>query len=540
MDYISNIFETTSYRHDRFFNESFQLPYNFDQIKIQPNELSTFRSLNLSIEKLYSNFLYIYGLTMMANNIVPDDMPVVAGVYDNVFTWASGGYSVPELSSFSSAGLSALDGVTIIESQYSSFLDGDMLVMCSPSAVAICKAPIDNTTISVILSTNLVSIDQNLLFQNIVGASLHNNILYIADAYYSNIYKYDLTILFTDQIYPTNGLVATKLIGGTGDAEKKYEFNNISGLTIFNDKVYVLDSNNFAIKVYDLNLNFINAVQRIDLFNNNRPIAIAGSTSTNKLYIGTENNNIVVLSEDLTEATAYPFSNFLQPDEQIKNIFTSKGFENVYYVTTTHNIWKFYASKPHNPIGKYSLYRFGLPTTDSYSWAASVSISNTSSDSVYIIGLRESDNVRHFIKATDSANFANVLTIPDFEVYTLDDIKLKADEYTQTWVINKAIQKLLLNHIRLKDKIIGRFYGTFDVQNNLLLHGFFYFLIKDLDLIGYTITLENFAGNNEAFLNTVVNRGLQNIYDLQNLMISKRNTIIVDSDTSQNNTVFIG
>ena len=238
--------------------------------------------------------------------------------------------------------------------------------------------------------------------------------------------------------------------------------------------------------------------------------------------------------------TSVAFSNFLQSGESIKNIFTSKNFTNVYYITTNYNIWKFYASKPKNPIGKYTLYRLGLPATDTYSYGSSVSGTDTGTDSVYILSLRSSDNVRRIVKAIDSENYADVLTLPDFPVYTLDEIKLKPGEYTQAWVINKAIQKLVLNHIRLKDKIIGRFYGRYDERNNLLLHGFFYFLLKDLDLTGYTITLDHFAGNNEALLNTVINRGLEKVYNVQSLMISKSDTIILDSSTSENQAVFIG
>ena len=122
----------------------------------------------------------------------------------------------------------------------------------------------------------------------------------------------------------------------------------------------------------------------------------------------------------------------------------------------------------------------------------------------------------------------------------MDDIKLLPGEYSQTWVINKAIQKLVINHIRLKDKILGRFFGTFDSNNNLLVNGYLYFLLADLDLTGYSITLDHFAGNNEAYLNTVVNRGLEKIYNLQELMISKSNAIIKDSSFSENKAVLIG
>ena len=159
---------------------------------------------------------------------------------------------------------------------------------------------------------------------------------------------------------------------------------------------------------------------------------------------------------------------------------------------------------------------------------------------MYILSKNGTTGIRKFINILDSINLISVLSVPDFDVYTLSDIQLQSSEYTQTWTINKAIAKLALNHMRLKDKMIGRFSGTFDSNNTLLLNGYLYFLLKDLDLTGYSLTLDHFAGNNEAFLNSVINRGLQKIYNLQLSMIAKSNTIIQDSSFSQNQTVFIG
>ena len=107
-------------------------------------------------------------------------------------------------------------------------------------------------------------------------------------------------------------------------------------------------------------------------------------------------------------------------------------------------------------------------------------------------------------------------------------------------MLNKSIVKLLLNHLRLKDKIKGRFVGVYDSNNNPLLDGTLYFLLKDLDLTAYQITLDHFAGNNEVFATAVANRGLRKIYDLQQSIIAKSNTIIESSGYSENLPVSIG
>ena len=539
MELISAALNNSEFKHDRFFNESFDLPYKIDSIKIQPNELSTYRALNSSLERLYKNFIYIYSLTKLGSNIMPDSVRGMAGVINSTIEWAPSGTNPATFSDFSTIGLSAFDDAIINEVQYSPALEQNLFITCSLSAIILSKSDQVNDTFTVILSTNKVDIDQDLTFRHIVAATLYNDNLYVADSFYNNIYKYDLTGIFTDRIYPET-LVLAKAIGGTGNAEKKYKFNNISGITVFDDRLYVLDADNFAIKIYDTDLNFITSVQRVDVFRDDKAKVIVGEASTGKIYVGTEGNNVTVFDKDIKNYELVNFSKFTSSDESIKNIFTSKSFSNAYFIVTNKNVWKFYASKPSNPIGKYSLYRFGIPTTETFHHGSSIASSQPESDEVYILSSSITTNTRKFISALDTKNLIDVLTVEDFEIYSLDDIKLQPSEYSQTWVINKAIQKLVINHIRLKDKVLGRFFGTFDDNNNLLIGGYLYFLLSDLDLTGYSITLDHFAGNNEAYLNTVVNRGLEKIYNIQGLMIDKSNTIIKDSSFSENEAVLIG
>lgn len=539
MDLISNIFKTSVFKHDRFFNESFSLPYDIDSIKIQPNELNTYRAVNASIEKLYTNFLYIYSLTKMGNNIVPDSLANVAGVLNDTetFQWTTSSTSIASLTTFSSIGLSGFDNAVYNKVEYSPSLGQNIIVTASPTEIILTKATRNDTTITVLLSSDSIDSSQNLKFKNITGIALVDTQLFVCDSFYNSIYKYDLNLLYNDVIYPKS-LVLTKVIGGVGEARDRYKFNNIKSLDVINDKVYVVDRDNLCIKVYDLDLNFINYIQRRDLFIDNKPTVISGEPKTNKIFIATDNNTVFVFDDNIKEYTTVRFGLFVVPGEVIKSFSFSNNFNNVYYVCTNKNVWKFYLSKPSNPIGKFTLYRFGVPNSNTVIDTDSVASSVSGVDDVYLLS-RSISGVNSFIKLKDSENYSDVLTIPDFDVYTLDEIKLQRSEYSQTWVFNKAIQKLVLNHIRLKDKIIGRFFGDFDDQNNLLLAGFLYFLLDDLDLTGYKITKDHFAGNNEAFLNTVVSRGFEKLYELQELILSKSNTIILDSSFSETEAVLL-
>ena len=55
------------------------------------------------------------------------------------------------------------------------------------------------------------------------------------------------------------GRFLLKTIGGKGKVNRKNKLTNPSSISIFNEKIYVLDNGNFTIKVFDLNFNFINS-----------------------------------------------------------------------------------------------------------------------------------------------------------------------------------------------------------------------------------------------------------------------------------------
>ena len=65
MNNIYSEFLKTGFEFDRVATDKFQLPYSQESIIIQPNELATSSVINIKLEKLYTNFLYLYGLCNM-------------------------------------------------------------------------------------------------------------------------------------------------------------------------------------------------------------------------------------------------------------------------------------------------------------------------------------------------------------------------------------------------------------------------------------------------------------------------------------------
>ena len=537
MNSIITIFEDSGLLHDRFFNESFALPYSFDDIKIQSNELVTYQAVNQSLEKLYHNFLYLYSLTKLGSNIVPVGLSYYSGVSSgNTFTQYPSSASQTGFTPFSAVGLSYFDTATISKVVYSDLRGGPLMVTCSPSAVILTQAPSGTgTTYTVLLSARTVSTDSTLEFSRITNALINQQYLYIVDNGYNTIYKYNLGGFLSDSSMPAV-LHIEQAVGGLGNYQDKYKFNSVTSICALDQSLYVCDSQNFAIKQYDLNFNFERVYHLRTIFSSDPALQIVADQFSKKIITLTQ-QRVVVFDSTFTSHTEVYLSKFFEPGETAISLFTLKSYTNFFFVTSNRRIYKFYTSKPQNLVGKYTLYRFNTSTSTVIHDADSVIHSSEEFDHVYT--LASLNGIKRFIILKDDANYVDTLRQSDFQVFTLDDIKVNAGEYAQTWVFNKAISKLLLNHIRLKDQIIGRFYGKYDSQNNIILEGFTYFLLDDLDLTAYDITLEHFAGNNEALTNTAINRGLEKIFDIQQKIVEKSDTPIYSSSTFDSTPVTI-
>ena len=146
MEQIETIFANSGRFHDRYFGESFTLPYDFETIKIQPNELATYRVVNDALSKLYENFLYLYGLTRVSSNMIPDSLSAVAGVSagDTQFRWYS---KLPQtqFGPLSAAGVAALDDVTRLHITYSNIFERYILFAHSDNIITILETNADSS-----------------------------------------------------------------------------------------------------------------------------------------------------------------------------------------------------------------------------------------------------------------------------------------------------------------------------------------------------------------------------------------------------------
>jgi hypothetical protein len=115
----------------------------------------------------------------------------------------------------------------------------------------------------------------------------------------------------------------------------------------------------------------------------------------------------------------------------------------------------------------------------------------------------------------DNLNLFDILAVKDFDIYNSDDIAFNKEEYIQNWVFNKNLSKLLINHMRLRDEIIGKYIAARDRQGNITFRGTRYLLPAELESIFFQQDITFFIGANEIFTNNIVNRALEKIYNIQ-------------------------
>ena len=98
--------------------------------------------------------------------------------------------------------------------------------------------------------------------------------------------------------------------------------------------------------------------------------------------------------------------------------------------------------------------------------SAFASIPDGINDRNLIVSKNPATNAQIIGAFYDNINLYDNLSIPSFDIYNMDDIKIAPEEYVQSWVLNKSLAKLIANHLRFIGQLIGKFQFKFDSRGN--------------------------------------------------------------------------
>jgi len=515
---INTIIQQQGIIYDRSLNTTLTLPYSgFETIKLKQNESVTNFNINSIITKLYENYLQLYKYTHIASNVMPITSVAMLGVSAGVLSFYRS-ISTSQLDAFGAAGFPGIGSSNVLTVRYNPETDSYAIFTTNGNNTLLAfTADSSFTMVASALSARYTSNSINATpWQNITDLTFDgDNSLYVLDSDANSIYKYNASGFLTNDNILKNKLVYTSYIGGKGNYNDNTKFNKPNSIAYYDSEIYVLDAGNSCIKKYDTNLNWEITYRLFRDFLQSPPLQI-GFSKMGVPFVLLANNQLIQYSNDFNTKQIYSVIPLSGDNSTIKKFTFSSSDSNVLYLYSNNYVYKCLISDPADFIGRYSLSRFRVNTTETINAVASVPVvfNNQPSDCNFILSTGGAGG--KICLYYDNINTVSVLADEEFDVYPLDVIKINPDEYLQNWVINKAISKLLLNHMRLRDNIVEKLIYKKDIiSGDVLLSGTRYFVPSEMDTMAFHQEITNYIGINEIFQNTTVNRPFEYIYNIQ-------------------------
>ena len=517
---INDIITQQGIIYDRYLGSTLSLPYSsFDSIKIQPNETVTNFNINNILTKLYDNYLYLYKSSYGASNVITITSVAIAGNYNGKFNWYRG-LNTSQFSKIASLGLN-IDNSNVLAVSHNSDLNSYVIATTTGTDIILLNSNSTFTSITSSLSTNVTFNGSNINFQKIQDIIFgDNNNMYVLDQGANNILQYDISGFKTNNNLLKNILVYQNSIGGLGTFINNTKFNTPISIDYLNSVLYVLDAGNSCIKTYDPNLNWLLTYRLFKDFLSAGPIQITHD-QFGVNYVLNSNWTVYKYTNKFNTKQTLDFTSLSGIGDRVKRIVFSQSDANVFYLVTQNFIYKKLVDTPNDTVGKYQLSRFGYNTTEHFTAFSTISSVNNNINYDYNFIISNSNGIGKLSLLQDNLNTTSILTNEIFDVYPLSGITINKEEYLQSWVINKSISKLLMNHMRLRDNITSKFLFTQDaIPGDTLLVGTRYLLPSELTALQFTQDITNFIGLNEIFQNNIINRPFENIFNIQTNLLS--------------------
>lgn len=522
---------TASYPRDRVL-ERFDtplntLPYTLNDIKISHNDILVSNVYNDAISKLYENYLFLISNAEITSKTTPTSALSCINLTDSY----TGSLQVSPQTTSGTALLSSISEIL-----YTKRLNDTNRILFSYGKNNCYVAKIDNdlTTLTSLLSGKKIEHNKNFEFSNVTSVALKNSYLFVLDRGNDTLFKFDVSGFINNDpaIERTSitsnfpGRYLVKTIGGKGKVNRKNKLNDPSGISIYGDKIYVLDNGNSTVKIFDLNFNFINSYFDKQIFQD-KPISITVSSTSNinsieKIFILCENGKIYTLNKYLKNKKQYSIfgnytnkldvSGFYNELNNFRKIISSESDNNILYVVTNKSVIKLYKSDLSLPISFYDLSKLGFDTSiekinslslDSISGVDNLAmVSHLSSGETKISFFKDNNNTTKLYHENFYTNY-----------YSLSDIRINPRELVNAIAFNKTTEKLIYNHNSLFESLNKKIYSYYtntrvpEISTVVPAS----FTLPD----SFNITSDFYIGVNEPLLTDVINRPITKLYNQQ-------------------------
>ena len=521
MTTIDTEFQKMDYNYDRAATDVFQLPSNLQSILIQPNELAVSQTFNIKIEKLYNNFLYLFGLCHVADFIIPRRYEGWIGYtssekellyfYQDSYTNAVAVLSTPLYDSNQALAFPSMSGRYL---QNLIFTNGRYL-----SLYGIDQRDEDYSPVLLINQGSIDPLSGSINYINISSVGRYKDeILFVSDSSYNNLYSYNLLGAISDDYIKNRQLFQLNVVGGRGGSQEKIKFNGIGKITVANDVVVVEDKGNKTFKIFDKNLNWVSSTITPTIFNTVSTInAFTYSEKDNKIYIAS-NNKLFTLNIDtkynITLDKTYDFTDILSTGEYFVDLKFANYDKDVFYLLSNKNLYKKWITKPSKNIGMLKNTSF---SNDNFRWiTTSLGVSG---DDLLIYTVSQDSSRSYMAYFRDNLSLTTLFkTDNPLVVYSKKDVQIDPEEYNSSWVYNKSIKKMLYNMSLLVNNIGYRFYTN---EDNTGTPAFLYRGYNAFFRYNGVLDTNKYANVfiNENFQAETINRCFRQIYEYQELVL---------------------
>lgn len=526
MTTLEQEFKNSTFVYDRMVTDDFKLPYTYEDIKIQPNDLAIAKTFNLKVSRLYDNLIYLYGLCRVANFDIPTTyegwIGYAFGNIDNLI------FYTPDFSTqFADSVLSsALYNSTQAASFYSNILPtGQNIIFTSNELISIYSIDEEYAPSLIIEQANIDPLSGSLCFSSIGSVTTYeDDRLYVSDTTYNNIYCYKLKDVISDDNIKSQKLFLLLAIGGIGTSKDKIKFSKIGKILFANNALIVEDTDNKCFKVYDKDLNWLNTSVATTFFNTVSTVrCMTYSDKENKLYV-CNNKSLFLLKVhpdySIELEHQYDLSSIIEGDDYIVDIKFANYDKNVFYVLSRKLLIKKWITKPEKNIGIFATAGdvFG---GDYFKWFVVTRTKDNSSD-IIIANLVSQDTAFNYMAIfKDNLNLISLFkSNTELNYYSKTEVQINPYEYNSSWIYNKSIKKLLYN-ISLFTWNIG--YRFFSGENKFGTPVYLYRGYNDFFRSSHVLNTNTFSNIyiNENFQAETINRCFGQIYDYQQNLLTK-------------------
>ena len=470
--------------------EKLKLPYSLDEILIKPNEFVEANVLNKSIENVLKNLEYLKDSTILTPNTTP--------------THHYGWLGVNSLTK--KTGLKWWHRAEDNDYYYKPYLSTDYLESFNDI-----KDFIEINGILIVLKADQISFYRNQHYPvkltlinepeifanmvNCVGLAEKDGILYIVDSLLNKITSYQLT--FTND---TVSMEQINTVGGYGSLDELTKFDTSTEIFISENKIYVLDYFNKAVKQFSLQLIW-QKTYYLDEFELDPPSNFS-VYKNGDVYILSQAGNIYVLNKDgelklIHQGTSTNIT--------FKKIFFDNDYGNYLYVATDQHILKFDVDT-YTYISSFSLNEYKYPSNRELEFVTA----RSSKDNSILIVLKNC-----IIKSHDFFEIQKLTNQMPLKYWSYDDIKIKPNELVNNIAYNRVYLALAQNIKYFRDSIYSKINLVRENTDAGVIRYYNINLIKTGEEINLPETIEQetiYINDTEFNIPQVVNRPLIDLY----------------------------